>query len=286
MARKRRLREVTNLPVTPEQPKEAIRYEDAFQRTANKQLEEVSKKLEGNGKNIIYGALGILALLVLLWVIFSFSNRSNSAAVAALGKAIETSQSQVSETPSQNPNIKTFKTEKERAEASITEFQVVVDNYGSPYKEKAQYFIATNRLSLDRAAAIAELETLSKSGGEIGSLSKFALAQAYAGDGKNDEAVTIFSELSNENDSVISKDTLNFELASLYEKQGKKSEAADIYYSIAKTASEAKDAEGNAIPMSITAREAKEKLEGIDSKRAEEIKEAPPEMPLGMPLGM
>lgn len=285
MARKRRLQEVTNVP-TAEQPKEAVRYEDAFQRKANQQLEDVSKKLEGKGKTLLYGLLAVLAIGLLIWLIYSFSNRSNKAAVAALGKAIETSQSQVTDTPPPNSTAKTFKTEKERAEAAIAEFQTVVDNYGSPYKEKAQYFIATNRLFVDRAAAITELEGLSKTGGEVGSLSKFALAQAYAGDGKNDEAATVYSELANSNDAVISKDSINFELASIYEKQGKKTEAADIYYNIAKAAMDSKDADGKALPFSSTARDAKEKLENLDAKRAEEIKEPAPEMPGGMPLGM
>jgi tetratricopeptide (TPR) repeat protein len=286
MARKKRLQEVTNTPSAPEQPKEPVRYEDAFQKSANKQLEEVSKKFEGKGKTLLYAIGGVLALLIVGSIIYSFSNRSNSVAKTALGKAIETSQTQVSETPSQNPNVKTFKTEKERAEASIAEFQAVADKYGSPYKEKAQYFIATNRLSIDRAAAITELETLSKLGGEVGSLSKFALAQAFSSDGKTDQAVALYSELANAADSVVAKDTINFELASLYEKQGKKTEAADIFYKIAKDASEAKDTAGKPIPMSGTAREAKDKLANIDSKRAEEIKEAPPEMPAGMPIGM
>ncbi len=286
MARKRRLQEVTNSPAAPEQPKEAVRYEDAFQKTANKQIEEVSKKFEGKGKTLLYVVLGVLAVGLLLYIFSLFSGRSSNAAQAALGKAIETSQAQVTASPIPNFQGKTFKTEKERAEATITDFQAVVDNYGSPYREKAQYFIATNRLSLDRAAAVTELEGLAKNSGEVGILAKFALAQAYAGDGKNDQAATLYSELAQASDSIIAKDTINFNLAGLYEKQGKKTEAADIYYNIAKVASEAKDADGKAIPMSSTAREAKEKLTSIDAKRAEEIKEAPPEMPAGMPLGM
>jgi lipopolysaccharide biosynthesis regulator YciM len=163
----------------------------------------------------------------------------------------------------------------------------VVDKFGGAAEEKAKYFIAVNRLSLDRGAAIQELEGLSKTSGEIGTLSKFALAQAKAADGKNDEAVALYQELASASNTMIAKDTINFELAQIYQKQGKTNEAADIYYNIAKTASEAKGLDEKPIPMSQTAREAKTKLEEINPERAKEIVEPAPESPLGgMPMGM
>ncbi|MBO0200738.1 hypothetical protein, partial [Vibrio alginolyticus] len=95
----------------------------------------------------------------------SYSNRSNAAAQAALAKAIEISNSPISDNPPPAGSTqKTFKTEKERAEAAIVEFQKVVDTYGGKVGEKAKYFIAINKLSIDRPAAISELETLSKNG--------------------------------------------------------------------------------------------------------------------------
>ena len=286
--RKKRLQEVTPA-TTAATPKETPRYQDAFQRGAERRVADVSRKVEGKGKTILY-ALGALAVLAILLGIFvSWNRRSNAAAQAALGKAIETSKAQVTTQPPLGASTaKTFKTEKERAEASIAEFQAVADKFGSPTREKAQYFIAVNKLSLDRAAATAELENLSKSGGEVGTLSKFALAQAKEGDGKLDEAAALYSELVALSDPVIAKDTINFSLASIYEKQGKKEDAANLYYNIAKTAYDAKDADGKAIQPSQTAREAKTKLQALDPTRAAEIKEPTPEMPQmpgGFPIG-
>jgi hypothetical protein len=270
-------------------PKDTPRYQDAFQRGTEKRIEDVTRRVEGKGKTILY-ALGALAVLAILLGIFvSYNRRTNAAAQAALGKAIETSEAQVTAQPALTGSTqKTFKTEKERAEAAIAEFQSVADKYGSPVREKAQYFIAVNKLSLDRGAAVGELENLSKTSGEVGTLSKFALAQAKEGDGKFDEAAALYSDLAAMNDSVIAKDTINFSLASIYEKQGKKQDAANLYYNIAKTAFEAKDADGKAIQPSQTAREAKEKLQALDPTRAAEIKEAEPEMPqmpAGFPVG-
>jgi tetratricopeptide (TPR) repeat protein len=281
MARKKRIQQPEALPGT--QTKEPARYQDAFQQKAGKGIEEVSKRVEGRGRTILYALGAVAVLLVLIGIFYAWNRRSNAEAQAALGRAIEISQAPVTTIPiPAGSTQRAFKTERERAEASIREFQVVVDKYGSPYREKAQYFIAVNRLSQDRGAAIQELENLSKASGEVGTLSKFALAQAYQGDGKLDEAARLYNELAQMSDPILAKDTINFALASIYEKQGKKAEAAELYFKIADAASKAKDLDGKPIPLSLTAREAKEKLEALDPAKAAEIKEAPLELPEGL----
>jgi hypothetical protein len=91
----------------------------------------------------------------------------------------------------------------------------------------------------------------------------------------------VYQELIGLNDPIVAKETLNFELAAIYEKQGKKKEAADIYFDIAKAASEAKDSEGKPVPMTETARNAKTKLEELDPERSKQIAEPAPENPFG-----
>jgi hypothetical protein len=132
-----------------------------------------------------------------------------------------------------------------------------------------------------RPAATTELEALAAKNDEVGKLSKFALAQVKADDGKTDEAIAMYQQLSAMTDPVVAKDTVNIELAKLYEKQDKKKEAADIYYDIAKAASEAKDSDGKPVPMTQTARDAKDKLTELDPERAKEIQEPAPESPFG-----
>ena len=136
-------------------------------------------------------------------------------------------------------------------------------------------------MSVDRAAATADLEALAKSNDEVGRLSKFALAQVKAEEGKTDEAIAAYQELAAMSDPIVAKDTVNFELAKLLEKQGKKQEAADIYFNIAKAASEAKDSEGKPVPMTQTARDAKDKLQALDPDRAKTIEEPKSESPFG-----
>jgi len=268
------------LPQTDEKGK--VQYRDEFQKDVGSRLEEWGKKLEGKGRNIMYGLAAIAVLAVLAGIFYTWNRRNHNAAQAALGEAIETSQAFVTDSPvSAASNFKTFKTEKERAEAAIKDFQFVVDNYGSPYKEKAQYFIAVNRLRIDRAAGLKELETVAAGAGETSVLAKFAIAQAKSGDGKLEEAAKLYQELAGMENTVVAKDTINFELANVYEKLGKTKEAADIYFSIANTAAELKDADDKPVPLSQTARDAKEKLEEIDPEKAKEIKVPEPTLPTG-----
>lgn len=281
MARKKRLQEVNQLPDNT--PKEPVIYEDAFQQKANERILDASRRFEGKGKPILYGIAAIAGLAILAALIYSWSNRSGSAGQTALGRAIETSNAIVTQQPVP-PSFtgKVYKTEKERSEVAIAEFQKVAETYGGDVAEKAKYFAAVNKLSVDRNAAIGDLEAISKNSGDTGFLAKFALAQARQGDGKYDEALALYNDLVNSNNSIIAKDTINFEIASIYDKQGKKAEAANLYYTIAKAASERKDADGKAIPLSGTAREAKNKLESLDPAKAAEIKEEMPQLPLGM----
>ncbi len=263
-------------------PKDKVRYQDPIQQQVNKKLEDVGKKFEGKGRTFLYAAGAVVGVLVLVGIFYSYNRRTTGTAQFALGKAIETSQARVTDQPAPAGSTdKTFKTEKERADAAIAEFQSVVDKFGGSVGEKAKYFIGVNRLMSDRAAGIAELESIANGGSETARLAKFALAQTKADDGKLDEAAALYQELAAMADPIVAKDTVNFNLAKVYEKQGKTQEAVDIYFSIAKAAAEAKDADGKSLPMTDTAREAKEKVTQLAPERAKEIPESTPDSPFG-----
>ncbi len=287
MARKKRqIPEQFRTPVREDKNK--VFYQDEFQTEVGKKVEDFSSQFAGKGKNFLYALGAIAVLAALIGMFYAYNRRSNNAAQAALGKAIETSQAQVSDAPvPAGSTEKIFKTEKERAEAAVNEFQAVADKYGNPVRDKAKYFVAVNQLTLDRAAAVASLEDLSKTSGEVGTLSKFALAQAKTGDGKLDEAAALYQELAKSSDPILSKNTINFELAKIFEKQGKTAEAADLYFNIAKPASEAKDLEDKPIPMSQTALDAQQKLVALNPEKAKEIKTPESISPSGaMPVGV
>src|SRR5688500_8391812 len=281
MARKKRTFAATVAPETD--TKKKTRYQDSFQQNVGRKVEEVGTQLGGHKKNILYGlaALGVIA--VIAGIFFAWNSRSNAAAQAALGKAIETAEAPVTTTPAPaGSTTRTFKTNKERSEAALAEFQAVAEQYGGGVGEKAKYFAAVNGLNVDRAGGIQELGALSKSGGEVGMLSKFALAQTRADDGRPDEAVALYQELAAASDPIISKDTINLAIADIYEKQGKKAEAVEILFNLVKAASEKKDMEGKPAMLSPSAQAAKDKLKELDPEKAKEIPEPAPEIPGGV----
>jgi DNA-binding protein Fis len=280
MARKKRRFE--QLQAAAAAPKETRRYNDPIQERVGQRLEEAGKKLEGKGRTILYGLAAAAVLVVIVLIFMNWSRRSTAAAQTALGKAIETSQARIADTPAPAGSTdKTFKTEKERAEAAIAEFQMVAEKYGGDVAEKARYFIAVNKLFIDRSVAVQELQQLAGSGSETGKLAKFALAQAYMADDRTDEAVRLLQDLDGMDNPIVAKETVRLELARALEKQGKKQEAADIYFDIAKIASEAKDIDGKPARMSDAATTAKEKITELDPERAKQIVEQTPESPFG-----
>ena len=281
MARKKRSVVTTVAPQT--ESKAPVRYQDSFQENLGKRFEDVGKSLEGQKRNLLYGLGALVVLAIVIGLYFTWSSRSNAAAQAALAKAIETSDAVITDNPvPAGSTTKQFKTAKERSQAAIPEFEIVVEKFGGEAAEKARYFIAVNQLILDRPVGIQQLEGLATKTDEVGKMAKFALAQTRVDDGRLDDAAALYKELAGMSDPVVSKDTINLELAKIYEKQEKKQEAVDLLFSIAKTASETKDLEGKPVTLSPSAQAAKDKLKELDPEKAKELPEpTPPPLDLG-----
>jgi predicted negative regulator of RcsB-dependent stress response len=254
---------------------------DKFRDAAGRIFDRVGDRLEGQGKAILYGLLGVLLLAVLVLVWKNWSDRKADEARRALGRGIAIATAPLasaSPAPAPNPGSLSFNSEQERAQKAIEEFQKVAAKYGDPYKTQARYFIATNMLYVDRERAMNELAEVSKASVvEAATLAKFALAQAKEADGKYDEAARLYSELAAQNSLVVTPESANLRLAEVYDKQGKKKEAADLLFNIAEAARKAKDADGASLPPSAAAREAETKLQKLDPDRyAKLTPEAPP----------
>jgi tetratricopeptide (TPR) repeat protein len=270
MSRKKRNIQEYETPVADQKNKPV--YRDSFQQNVGTKIEDMGRKFEGKGRNVLYGLAAVAVLVSLIGIFYLWNRRADAAGQTALGKAIEVMKTEVTSVePPAGSTKKIFKTEKERAEAAIQAFQDVADKHGSPVREKAKYFIAVNRLLIDRPAAIAELQELKGVNGEVGTLSKFALAQALTDERKLDEAAALYQELAAMSDPILSKDTINFNLAEIYRKQGKIPEASELYFNIAKAGSEIKDADGLNLPPSETAKLSREKLEEINPDKAREV---------------
>ena len=241
---------------------------DKFRDTAGKVFDRVTDRLEGRGKAILYGFGGVIVLLLIIGVGLSLHRKHTNEALQALGRGIEIMAKPVSSTPGADPKAPSFASEQERAQRAIEELQKVVAKYGDPYKTEARYLIGTNLLYIDRDKAINELTEVSKASVvEPATLAKFALAQAKEADGKHDEAARLYSELAALSSPVVTAETANLYLARVYEKQGKKKEAADLLFNIVDASRKGKDPDGTPLPPSAAAQEATQELQKLDPDR-------------------
>jgi predicted negative regulator of RcsB-dependent stress response len=250
---------------------------DKFRDTTMNFFDRLGDLLAGKGRIILYSLAAIIALAVLFGLWSWRSARKTDEASLALGRAIEIATAPVTPSPSPGATALSFPNEKERATKAIEEFQKVADKYSGATRENAQYFIATNLLTVDHDKGISQLEALTKSGDEkIATLAKFALAQAREADGQYETAAAIYNELAKQDNPFVSAETAKLRLASVYEKQGKKKEAVDLLFPIVEAARQAKDKDGKPTPQSAAAREAAQKLERLDPDRFAQLPPEPP----------
>lgn len=257
---------------------------DRFRDTTMSMLDRVGDRLEGKGRHILYGLGGVLVLLVLIYFGVRWQRGHTQEAERAMGRGIKIATADVASTPP--PGVGgdlTFTTEQERAQKAIDEFRKVEAKYGEPYKSQAKLFIATNLLVVDRPKGLTDLSALGGSSNpEVAALAKFALAQAKVADNSLDEAAALYSELAKQNAAVVTADTANLHLARVYQKQGKKKEAADLLFNMIEAGRKAKDADGKPVPEGPAVREAAEDLQKIDPARYAQL--TPAARPMGLSL--
>lgn len=250
---------------------------DRFRDTTMSFFDRLGDALEGKGRTILYGLGGALLAAILIVGFVKWRHKKSEEALTALGSAIAITKAPVMTTPIAGNTELTFPSDVERAQKAIAEFEKVAAKYGDPYRTESRYFIASNRLVLDRAKGLSELAELSNSNiTEVATLSKFALAQAKESDGQFDEAVKLYTDIAKLNSPAVSPDTANLRLAKVYEKQGKKKEAADVLFNIVDASRKAKGADNQPLPTSAAAREAASELQKLDPDRYAQL---PPETP-------
>ena len=242
--------------------------QDRFRDTTMNFFDRLGDSLEGQGRTILYGVGAFILAAVLVVGVVKWRQKKTNEAEQALGRAITISNTTILANPVAGTSEPTFSSEKERAQRAIEEFDKVAAKYGDPYRSEARYFIATNRLVLDRPKAMSELAELSNSRvPEVAALSKFALAQVNESDGKLDDAAKLYSELAKLNSPPVTQETANLRLAKVYEKQGKKKEAADLLFNLVDASRKAKGPDNLPLPTSSAAREAADELRKLDPDR-------------------
>ena len=253
---------------------------DRFRDTTMLLADRMADRIAGRRQQILYGLVAIVVIAVGVYAFVRWRHKHTAEAEAAMGRAISISNADIMASQPPGSQEPVFSNPQDRAERAIQEFQKVAAKYGDPYRTEAQYFIATNKLTTDRLNGEKELQTLSQGSSEVGILSKFALAQAKESDGALDEAARLYSEIAKANSPLVTPETANLRLAIVYNKQGKKKEAADILFNIVDSARKARDKDQKPIPESAASRAAGQELQKIDPARFQQL--PPPPQPQGL----
>ena len=253
---------------------------DRFRDTTMLLADRLAERAAGRGRQMLYGLAAIVIIAAAGYGIVRWRHKHAEEAEHAMGRAIAINDAEISSSPAPGSHDPVFSTPQERSERAIQEFEKVAAKYGEPYRSEARYFIVTNKLVTDRATAETELQSLSQGNSEIAILAKFALAQTKESDGNLDEAARLYSEVANAGSGTVTPDIANLRLASVYDKQGKKDEAAGLLFSIVVTARKAKDKDGKPVPESAASRAAAQQLLKIDPTRHAQL--PPPPSPMNL----
>jgi len=252
------------------------RFRDATMLLADRLADRVA----GRRQQIVYGLIAVVLIAVGIYFFVRWRHKHAEEAQAAMGRAIAINGADINPAPLPGSKDPVFASQQERSERAIHEFEKIAAKYGEPYRTEARYFIATNELVTDRLKAETDLQNLSQASGDTAILAKFALAQAKEADGNLSEAARLYGEIAQANSPVITTNTANLRLAAVYDKQGKKKEAADILYNIVDASRKARDKDGKPIPESSASREAAQQLLKIDPTRHAQL--PPPPAPLSL----
>jgi tetratricopeptide (TPR) repeat protein len=124
----------------------------------------------------------------------------------------------------------------EKYEKALAEFQKVAAQHPSrPAGKIAKYYAGLSLRELNKTnEAIATLDALSKDSSDYGVLAQRALVSIYEGSGNLAKAAEVCQQLSQSKSAIVPKSETLMQLAQLYERQSKKSEATKIYQQLVK----------------------------------------------------
>lgn len=186
---------------------------------------------------IAVGAIGAV-LLAVLGVRYYFAHQDENAK-DQLSAALRIYHGTVlGATPAGAPSTSdpVFATSTEKYEKALTELQKVAAQYPSrPAGKIAKYYTGLSLRELNKTSeAIATLEALSKDSSDYGVLAQRALLVIYESSGNLAKATEVGQQLSQSKSAVVPRSEILMQLAQLYERQNKKSEATKIYQQLVK----------------------------------------------------
>jgi tetratricopeptide (TPR) repeat protein len=242
-------------------------------RFASATAEAVHWSTEHRNTIILVVSLLIVGLVAYIGYT-SYVTLQDQKASLALTKAIRTYEAQVREPDAAvNPDVKSFTSPIERAKAAQAEFLKVANDYSmTPNGKYARYMAGVSAMQAgDNSAAESLLKESANYNKDVAALSKYALANLYERQGKQDEAAKLYRETAQLNAASLPRVTAQLDLAAMYEGKQQNDQAIKVYEEIIK-----QEQEANKKPASDKAKpgepQPKTPLEEIASNKIEALK--------------
>jgi tetratricopeptide (TPR) repeat protein len=212
--------------------------QDAFSRVTLGAAEKTAHWSVEHRNTLTVAAIAVAVIIAAVAGGWYYLSAQDEKASLDMLQAVRTLEAQLrpAGTPAQ-PDVPSFTSAKERAEAARQKFQAIVDKY--PHTRTAdmsRYFLGVTSAAVgDNAGAENNFKAVSAAGNkELASVAKLALAALYGNTNRTKEAVALYQELINKPTASVSKATAQLQLAELYRSSNQPLDAKRIYEQIKK----------------------------------------------------
>ncbi|MGA8618924.1 MAG: tetratricopeptide repeat protein [Candidatus Sulfotelmatobacter sp.] len=212
--------------------------QDAFSRVTIGAAEKTAHWSVEHRKNLTIVAIAMVVILAGIAGGWYYLSAQDEKASFDFSQATRTLEAQIRPAgmPAQ-PDVPSFASAKERAEAAKKQFQAIIDKYPhTRTADMARYFLGVTSTSMgDDAAAEKYFKAMAETGNrELASVAKLALAALYGNTNRTKDAVALYQELINHPTTSVSKVTAELQLAELYQNSSQPLDAKRLYEQIKK----------------------------------------------------
>jgi TolA-binding protein len=212
--------------------------QDSFSRVTFEAAEKTAHWSVEHRNTLVIGAVAVVVLAALVAGGWYYESAQNLKASLQMNQAIRTLQAQLrpAGAPPQ-PDVPSFTSAKERAEAARKQFQAIVDNYPHTHSaDNAHYFLGvTSATAGDNTTAEADFKYVIDHGDkELAAVAKLALATLYGNTNRTKDAIAVYQGLIDKPTAAVSKVTAQLQLADLYKNSNQPLDAKRLYEQIKK----------------------------------------------------
>ena len=212
--------------------------QDAFSRVTIGAAEKTAHWSVEHRNTLAIAAVAVVIIAAVLGGGWYYLSAQNEKASFDLTEATRTLEAQLrpAGVPAQ-PDVPSFTSAKERAEAARKQFQAIVDKYPhTRTADMARYFLGVTAASMgDNTSAEKSFKAVTSTGNkELASLATLALAGLYGDTNRTKDAVALYQELINHPTPSVSKVTAQLQLAELYQSSNQPLDAKRLYEQVKK----------------------------------------------------